>query len=70
MTYKAHALVVGALVGGLGSFIGLPVPEAFGSELGGSILAYTFAGGVAMVAYPSIVGTIRNTIEHLGARKP
>lgn len=69
VTYKVHALIVGALMGLGGSYIGLPVPEVFGTALGGSVLAYTASGGVAMVGYSSIVGTIKSTLAHIGAKK-
>ncbi len=68
VTYKAHALLVGAVLGAVGYQIGIPVPDEFGSELGGAMLAYAASGGIAMVAYSSIVGSIKSTIEHIGAR--
>jgi len=68
VTYKAHALFVGALLG-LALF-GLkgPVPEVFGVECGGYVLAYATAGGIAMVGYASIVGVIKSAIENFRAR--
>jgi len=69
VTFKAHALLVGALIGLGGHFIGLPVPEVFGESLGGTVLAYAASGGVAMVAYSSIVGTIKSFISHMGAKR-
>jgi hypothetical protein len=73
VTYKGHALVVGALLG-LAMWAGKgPVPALFHyavgdvseAGIGGYVLAYAFSGGVAMVAYSTIVGTIKNSIEHL-----
>jgi hypothetical protein len=67
VTYKAHALAVGACVGLAGHYVGIPVPGVFGDNLGGAVLAYTLAAGVAMVGYASIVGVIKSWIEHAAA---
>ena len=69
VTYKAHALAVGALAGLVAATLNIPWPkEVFGEGLGGGALAYCFSGGVAMVGYASIVGVIRNAIRLVGAR--
>lgn len=62
-TLPLHAMGVGAVIGFFGHKLGLPVPEAFGTEVAGSVLAYTTSGGVAVVGYDSIVKTLRNIIE-------
>ena len=62
-TLPLHALLVGAGVGLVGYKYGLPVPEAFGKSLAGSILAYTMSGGVSVIGYDAIVKTIRRTLE-------
>lgn len=62
-TLPLHAMAVGSAIGFLGHKFGIPVPEAFGKEIGGSVLAYTLSGGVAVVGYDSIVKTLRNVIE-------
>lgn len=73
VTYKVHAIVAGVLVG-LAMYAGHgPVPEVFHSVIedesragiSGYMLAYAFSGGVAMVAYATIVGTIKNAIKHV-----
>jgi len=61
-TLPLHALAVGAWTGLLGYKYGLPVPDAFGDTLAGSILAYTMSGGVSVVGYDAIVKTIRRML--------
>jgi hypothetical protein len=69
VTYRAHALFVGALAGLAAAKLGIPWPkEVFGEGLAGGALAYCFAGGVAMVGYAAIVGVIKNAIRFIGAR--
>lgn len=63
ITYKMHALLCGAIFGIFLFKAEIPWPkDVFGTSLGAAVLAGTFAGGVAMVAYASIVGTIKNAI--------
>ncbi len=68
VTYKAHGVIVGAAMGVAGHPMGLPTPAAFGTGMAGAVLAYAVAGGIAMVAYQSIVGSLKNAIEHVGKR--
>lgn len=63
ITVPWHALLVGALLGLGGFYIGLPVPSVFGEAVGGAILAYAFSGGVAMVAYDAIVKVVKKFVE-------
>jgi len=62
-TLPLHALAVGAWTGLIGYKYGLPVPQAFGDTLAGSILAYTTSGGISVVGYDAIVKTIRRMLE-------
>jgi hypothetical protein len=69
VTYKAHALAIGALAGLLAAWVNIPWPkEVFGEGAGGGALAFCFSGGVAMVAYAGIVGVIKNLVKLVGAR--
>lgn len=69
VTYKAHALAVGALLGLAAAAFNIPWPkDTFGEGAGGGAVAFCFAGGVAMVGYAAIVGVIRNGIRQVGAR--
>lgn len=69
VTYKAHALAIGALAGLLAFRCAIPWPkEVFGEGYGGGALAFCFSGGVAMVAYASIVGIIKNLVKLIAAR--
>lgn len=63
LTFTWHALFVGFLVGLIGFYLGIPVPALFGTELGGSLVAYTFSGGVSIIAYDTIVKTIQRVIS-------
>lgn len=63
ITLPLHAISVGSAVGFVGHKLGLPVPEAFGTEIGGSTLAYALSGGVAIIGYDSIVKTLKRIIE-------
>ena len=63
-TMPLHALAIGAWTGLIGHQYGLPVPEAFGETLAGSILAYTTSGGVSVVGYDAIVKTLRRMLEN------
>ncbi|MBN8609130.1 MAG: hypothetical protein J0L92_00995 [Deltaproteobacteria bacterium] len=65
-TYKVHALAVGAL---LGFVPGVPVITALQSDgVAGAVLQYSGNGALAMVAYASLVGTIKGVIERYGRR--
>jgi hypothetical protein len=67
VTYKAHALVVGAL---MGLIPGLPVTDLFkepGSNLG-AVMFYCGAGAISMIAYATIVGSIKTAISNYGKR--
>lgn len=68
VTFRAHALVVGAIMGVGMWWLDGPIPIVFGEAVGGYVLAYAFSGGVAMVAYSAIVKTIRAAIHHLRSR--
>ena len=68
VTFKAHGVFVGAAIGLLGFPVGIPVPVVFGAGLGGAVLAYAGSGALAMVAYSTMVGTLKNLIRHKGAR--
>lgn len=63
VTLGWHPLVVGALVGLVGHFIGIPVPPGFSDSIGGALVAYLFAGGVASIGYDTIVKTIKRIIS-------
>jgi hypothetical protein len=63
VTLPLHAISVGSAVGLVGHKFGLPVPEMFGIEVGGSTLAYALSGGVAIIGYDSIVKTLKRIIE-------
>lgn len=63
VTLPLHAISVGSTVGFVGHKFGLPVPEMFGTEVGGSTLAYALSGGVAIIGYDSIVKTLKRIIE-------
>lgn len=62
-TLPLHAMSVGAGLGFVGHRFGLPVPDAFGTEVGGEVLAYALSGGIAVIGYDSIVKTIRRILE-------
>ncbi|MBN8609637.1 MAG: hypothetical protein J0L92_03585 [Deltaproteobacteria bacterium] len=64
VTYKVHALVVGAL---FGLVPGVPVIEALHSEgVAGAVLQYAGNGALAMVTYTSVVGTLKSLFEMYG----
>ena len=63
LTFTWHALLVGFLICLIGFYLGIPVPALFGTELGGALLAYTFSGGVSIIAYDTIVKTIQRVIS-------
>lgn len=56
-------LIVGAGTGAVGFEFGAPVPEAFGSEVGGSILFYALAGVVAALAYEKLKALALSAID-------
>lgn len=61
VTYKLHALLVGALIG---LIPGIPVVESLRTEgWAGAVLQYTGNGALAMIAYASVVGTIKSAFE-------
>jgi hypothetical protein len=62
-TLPLHAMAVGSVLGFSAPKLGLPIPEVFGTEIGGYLLAYTLSGGVAVIGYDSIVKTLRSVIE-------
>jgi hypothetical protein len=68
VTYRAHALAVGAGFGAACAAVAIPFPELFGGTVAGGALAGAFAGGVAMVAYATIVKTIQAAIRQVGLR--
>ena len=63
VTYRAHAILVGASLGAL-CFAGveLPVAEGF-AEGAGPVLFYACSGALAMIGYDAIVKTIKRTME-------
>jgi len=63
LTLPLHAIGAGIAIGFVGYKFGIPVPDAFGTEIGGSILAYALSGGIAIVGYDSIVKTLLRIIE-------
>lgn len=64
VTFRAHALVAGAaLTAGLW-YLGLPLPAALGTELGGAIAHGLFAGMLAMVAYDVLYKGVRAVVQH------
>ncbi|MGD9749362.1 MAG: hypothetical protein AB7W59_00040 [Acidimicrobiia bacterium] len=68
VTYRAHALAVGAGFGAGCAALGIPFPALFGGNVAGGALAGAFAGGVAMVAYAGIVKTIQAAVRQVGLR--
>ena len=61
VTYKLHALLVGALIG---LAPGIPVVESLRTEgWAGAVLQYAGDGALAMIAYASVVGTIKSAFE-------
>ena len=63
VTYRAHAILVGASLGAL-SFAGIELPVAEGfSEGGGPVLFYACSGALAMIGYDSIVKTLKKTLS-------
>lgn len=69
VTYKLHALCVGAVFG-IGLFLfHIPWPkDVFGDSVGGAMLAGALSGGVAMVSYAAIVGVWKNSVKLVAAR--
>jgi len=63
ITLPLHAISFGSAIGFFGYRFGLPVPEIFGNEVGGIVLAYALSGGIAIVGYDSIVKTLKRIIE-------
>jgi hypothetical protein len=68
VTYRAHALAVGAGFGAGCAALTIPFPALFGGSVAGGALAGAFAGGVAMVGYATIVKTIQAAIRQVGLR--
>lgn len=66
VTYKVHALVVGAAIGYIGhAFGGMPLPEAFSTDgPSGAILNYAGTGAAAMLGYAGLVGTLKNHFKN------
>ncbi len=65
VTLPWHALLVGAAVGAAGHPIGIPVPEVFGADLGGAVLAFTLAGGLSMIAYQAIKSGLGRLVKRV-----
>lgn len=64
VTFRAHGLIAGALLAvGLWS-LGLPLPEFFGTDIGGAILVGLLAGGIAMIGYDVLYEGVRAWIRH------
>ena len=71
LTLPLHAIGVGVTIGFVGYKFGIPVPAAFGTEIGGCMLAYALSGATAIVGYDSIVKTLLRIIEaYKGAKDP
>jgi len=63
ITYKAQAIVIGAIIGLLP---GIMVPESFqGEGIAGSILNYAGTGAAAMVFYSAIISNIKSHIRSI-----
>ena len=66
VTYRFHAIVVGAL---MGLIPGLPVVESLQTDgIAGSVFQYAGAGALAMVTYATVVGTTRAIIKNYGKK--
>lgn len=63
ITFPLHAMCIGALLGVPIHKFGVPVPEAFGKELMGSVLAGTMSGAISTVGYSSIVKTLKRLLS-------
>lgn len=66
VTLGWHPLIAGCVTGLIGHWLGIPTPAAFGGGYAGTVLAYTFAGGVASIGYDTIVKTIKRMIGSIG----
>lgn len=62
LTFTWHALLVGFLFGIAAFYLGIPVPDIFGTAVGGSMLAGTLSGGISIIAYDTIVKTFQRII--------
>jgi hypothetical protein len=66
VTYRFHAVAVGAL---LGMIPGLPVTEALATEgMAGGVMFYAGAGAIAMITYASVVSSIRSAVANYGKK--
>lgn len=68
VTVPWHAMLVGAGVGFAMFKLQGPIPEVFGSAVGGYLLAYTMSGAVSIVGYDTIVKVFKNFLDHLHER--
>lgn len=66
VTYKAHAMFVGALAGWL---LPLPVASSFAEDgQAGRAMFYLGAGALSMIGYATIVGNIKTFLENRGKK--
>lgn len=66
VTYKAQAIILGALIG---LIPGMPVPEAFqGDGFAGALLNYAGDGAASMVVYAALIGNAKSYVDHLKRR--
>lgn len=70
VTFPAHSLFAGVIFGLFMFKAGVPWPtDVFGTNLGSAVLAGCFSGGVAVVAYDTIVKTIKRAITQVALKK-
>jgi hypothetical protein len=63
ITFPLHAMLTGALVGIPLHNFNVPVPEAFGKELLGAMIAGTMSGAISTIGYSSIVKTLKRFLS-------
>lgn len=62
-------MLLGVLLGVVGHPLGAPVPDAFGSELGGSILTYVLSAVLALIAYDALKAAVLRSVEWVRVRR-
>jgi hypothetical protein len=66
VTYRFHAVVVGGLIG---LIPGIPVTDALRTEgMAGGVMFYAGAGAVAMIAYATVVSSIKSAVANYGKK--
>jgi len=63
ITFPLHSMIFGGLLGIPMHKFNVPVPEAFGKELLGAIIAGTMSGAISTVGYSSIVKTLKRFLS-------